>query len=337
MKKICFFTSSGWENIDKEQYTLNDINILKSLGYNVTIATSFSEIPWNVDLYFSWWTSGSVLPLIVAKLRRKPILVVAGGNEAMFYRDSITKIPQGYLATPWYKKLATLLTIRFSEQVICVSNFMLKDVKKLGGRSLVTIHNCVNTDKFIATNKNKEFITSIFKLDNAVIQLKRGVNLLKAFKVVLDKYPEEKLVIIGAKSNGFDNLKQLCGELKISNSVEFLGSLDNDITFDWISRSKMYLQPSDTETFGLAIAEAMSCQIPIVVSKNGAIPEVVGEEGVYVDHNDVNSIAQGMIKVLVLTEDQRRIKGGKLRNRIVEHFSIPVRSKKIKNIIEEYI
>jgi glycosyltransferase involved in cell wall biosynthesis len=337
LKKICFFTSSGWENIDKEQYTLNDINILKTLGFDVIIATSFSEIPWNVDLYFSWWTSGSILPLFVAKLRGKPIIVVAGGNEAMLYRDSISKAPQGYIDTPWYKKLATRLTIRFSDQVICVSDYMISDVKKLGGNSLVTIHNCVNTEKYIFTSEPKEFITSIFKLDKSVIQLKRGVNLLKAFKLVLDEYPNEKLVIIGAKSNGYNNLKLLCNELGIAESVNFLGFLNNDLTVDWIRKSKIYVQPSDTETFGLAIAEAMSCQVPVVVSKKGAIPEVVGRDGVYVDHNDEVSIAKGMLEILTLSDEERRIIGDKLRNRVVEHFSIALRSKKIKKIIEEYI
>lgn len=75
----------------RQQYSLQDINILKDLNFNVKIASNFFDIPWRSDVYFSWWASGSILPLIVAKLSRKPIIVVAGGNEVM-HADKIISL-----------------------------------------------------------------------------------------------------------------------------------------------------------------------------------------------------------------------------------------------------
>ena len=121
IKRVCFFSNECLEQLQKEQYSIQDITILNELGYNVIIATSFREIPLGCDLYFSWWASGSILPLVKARLSSKPIIVVAGGNEAMFYQDSVSKDSLGYLATPWYKKLATRLCLCFADKVLAVS------------------------------------------------------------------------------------------------------------------------------------------------------------------------------------------------------------------------
>ena len=55
--------------------------------------------------------------------------------------------------------------------------------------------------------------------------------------------------------------------------------------------------PSIYEGFGLPILEAMSCGCPVVASKGGSLPEVVGEAGRFVDPYDVESIANGIKEV----------------------------------------
>lgn len=143
-KKACFFSHEALESLKQEQYSMQDINILEDLGYSVTIANNFGDIPWNYDLYFAWWASGGILPLIKARISRKPIITVAGGNEAMICYDSLYKTPIGYKASPFYKKLATRFTLRFSSKVLCVSDFMLSDVKRLGAPEPEVVYNSVD-------------------------------------------------------------------------------------------------------------------------------------------------------------------------------------------------
>ena len=128
-KKACFFSHTTKAQLRKEQYSIQDIRILHDLGYQVTVATTFSGIPADCDLYFSWWASGSILPLIKARLFRKPLIVIAGGNDSMFYRDSISGVPRGYLATPWYKKLAARLSLRYGTTIVVVSRYMVEHAK----------------------------------------------------------------------------------------------------------------------------------------------------------------------------------------------------------------
>jgi glycosyltransferase involved in cell wall biosynthesis len=333
-KKACFFSRSEKAQIQREQYLIQDINILKDLGYSVIIATKFREIPRNCDLYFSWWASGSILPFIVSSIVRKPIIIVAGGNEAMFYRDSITKRPKGYLSTPWYKKIATRITLKFSTRVLIVSEFMRNDVMKLGANNPILVHNSVNTDQFVPTDTERTEITTMFSFDRDMVELKRGYILLQAIPLVLHKYPRQIFTFIGRIGNGYDEFCNTCKELGITQNVKFMNHILNKEVVNWLQRSKLYIQISDTETFGVAIAEALSCETPVVISNRGAIPEVVGDLGIYVDHNNHKDVANGIIKILDMKEENRKIIGDKMRKRIILLFSYEKRKMEIKKIID---
>jgi glycosyltransferase involved in cell wall biosynthesis len=336
-KKICFFTTSGKNQILNEQYSIQDINILKELGYSVIIASKFNEIPWDCDLYFSWWTSGSLLPFIVSTIVRKPIIVVAGGNEAMLYRDSITNKPKGYLATPWYKKMATRITLKFSTKVFIVSEFMRNDVRKLGAKNPILVYNSINVDQFIPKDIKRTEVTTIFKIDKDVVELKRGYILLQAIPLVIEKYPDQIFTFIGEFGNAYDDFISNCEELGISSNIRFTNKIPNEEVVNWMQKSKLYVQISDTETFGVGIAEALSCETHVVVSKRGAISEVVGDLGIYVDQNNPLDVAKGIIKVLDLTDKDREIIGSNLRNRMLLLFPFKKRKKEIKEIIESII
>ncbi len=335
IKKVCFFSNECLEQLQKEQYSIQDITILNELGYDVIITTSFSEIPLGCDLYFSWWASGSIFPLVKARLSGKPIIVVAGGNEAMFYRDSVSKQPLGYLATPWYKKLATRLCLRFADKVLAVSHFMVKDITTLGAKTPIVVHNSINTNTFNISTDPRLYVTSIFNLDENVVKIKRGEIFIRSIPSVLRDFPDQKFVIIGGKNNAYHRLTQLTVELGIKNNIELIGSIDNLAVAKWLQVSKVYVQISDTETFGVAVAEAMSCGTPVVVSKRGALPEVVGDCGVYVDHNDPESVAAGIINLLKNSEEELHEFSLKARKRIVDNYSYGNRKTKIQQIISD--
>lgn len=143
--------------------------------------------------------------------------------------------------------------------------------------------------------------------------------------------------MIGKKDNYYLKLEEICKELNIQENVNFIGSIKNEKVVDWMQRSIAYVQISDTETFGVAIAEAMSCGTHVIVSKRGAIPEVVGKHGVYVDHNNPVSVAGGIIDVLKLSPSEYSLKSDNLRNHIVDNFSYEKRRDKIEIIINEIL
>lgn len=334
-KTVCFFSHENKAQLQKEQYSIQDIRILHDLRFDVTIATSFNEIPWGRDLYFSWWASGSILPLIKGRLSSRPIIVVAGGNDAMFYRDSLSGIPGGYLAAPWYKKLAARLSLRFATVVLVVSHFMLEDVTTLGARSPIVVPNSIDTNTFQPSQDTRSHVTTMFNLYDHVVSIKRGEVFLRSIPFILRTHPHQTFVVIGDKGNAYPRLRALVFDLGIEKNVDFVGSIENCAVVTWLQRSRIFVQISDTETFGVAIAEAMSCATPVVVSHRGAVPELVGSHGVFVDHNDPQSVAAGIVSLLAKSEEDRRGIGTELRARIVEHYSYEKRRAAIEQVIAD--
>lgn len=333
-KKVCFFSSEGIESIKKQQYSLQDIRILTELGFKVEIASSFNQIPWDSDFYFSWWGTGSFFPLIKAKLSNRPIIVIIGGNEAMLYRDSITGKAQGYLAYSFLKQLITRLTMRFADCIIVVSKFMLDNVKELSGRSPLVIPNSVDSFLFKPSIENlRKYVTSVFNLDEMPYELKRGDIFLKAISEVVKLYPTLIFVIIGRHGNHYSKAIEFAKKLCIQDNVKFVGAVDNNEMVTWFQQSILYVQISDTETFGLSVAEAMSCSTPVVVSNRGALPELVGDLGIYVDNNNFLEVAAGIISVLKKPLNERIDLGNNLRKRIMDSYDYTKRKVAITNVL----
>lgn len=330
----CFFTHEDKKQLQQEQWDVLDIKILRELGFSVTVSTCFREIPCGCDLYFAWWASGSILPLIKAKLYRRPIIVVAGGSEVILGRDSVSGTPFGYLATPWYKKLATRICLRYSTVVLVVSNYMVEDAKKLKACNPLVVYNCVDTKTFNLSNLPRTLVTTMFQSDKETVMIKRGDIFIRSIPFVLRDFPDQKFAVIGKRDNVYQQLQKLILDLGIKKNIKFIGSIDNLQIPQWLQRSKVYVQISESETFGVSIVEAMSCGTPIIVSRQGAIPEVVSNCGVYVNHNDPESVAAGIISLLKKSKKERCEMGLKARSRIIENFSYEQRKESIKQIIE---
>ncbi len=334
--KACFFTTSDYAQVLREQYTYADMRILKELGFEVIFSNRLLDIPLDCDIYYSWWASGSIYPLIVAKMVRKPNIVVAGGNEAQLYRDSQTNQAQGYLAGSFLKKIATRLTIKFSTRTIAVSSFMTNDLIKLGCVSPLVVHNCVDTNKFIPNKEAaKEFVTTSFRLDKEPTLVKRGENFILAAALVSQSWPSARFLVIGHKGSSYECLFRLVCRLGLEANFHFTGGLDNHSVVEYLQRSICFVQPSDTETFGVAVAEAMSVGCPVVLSSRGALPELADNIAIYVDHNSPESIANGIMKLLKLNSTELINIGLDSRARIIGNFSYAKRKDAISRLIFE--
>jgi glycosyltransferase involved in cell wall biosynthesis len=76
-----------------------------------------------------------------------------------------------------------------------------------------------------------------------------------------------------------------------------LGFVSTEDLVDIYNLATVFVMPSLYEGFGLPILEAMSCGCPVIVTKEGSIPEIVGDSGYYVDAFNINEIANGIGEV----------------------------------------
>ncbi len=118
--------------------------------------------------------------------------------------------------------------------------------------------------------------------------VKRVTDAVEIFALVRDKMPA-KLVLIG---DGPDRgaAEYLVRKKKLQKDVIFLGKQDQ--VYEKLGLADLFLLPSQLESFGLAALEAMACEVPVIATNVGGLPEVVehGVDGYLVEPGDVKAL-----------------------------------------------
>ena len=115
--------------------------------------------------------------------------------------------------------------------------------------------------------------------------------------------------------------RRLARQLGVAARVQFLGTQENVIPL--LSIADLFLLPSEQESFGLAALEAMACEVPVVASNAGGLPEVIehGATGFLHPVGDVDAMAASGIRVL--TDETLRARVVDAAVRLVrERFSV---------------
>jgi N-acetyl-alpha-D-glucosaminyl L-malate synthase BshA len=99
--------------------------------------------------------------------------------------------------------------------------------------------------------------------------------------------------------------ENLAREYGLADDVLFVGQVPN--IADYLSVADLLLVPSQTESFGLAALEAMACEVPVIATRVGGLPEVVknGENGFLVKLGDTAAMAERAIEILSDETKQR--------------------------------
>lgn len=149
-------------------------------------------------------------------------------------------------------------------------------------------------------------------------ELKRVGDVVQIFAHVREHIPA-KLVLIGEGPDQ-PHIQQLVKELNLSDSVAFLGALDQ--VEPLFRCADLFLLPSEQESFGLSALEAMMCGVPVIGSDVGGMPEVIthGETGYLYPVGDTQSMAQSAVSLLSNSVEHERFKQA-ARVRAQEHFN----------------
>ena len=103
------------------------------------------------------------------------------------------------------------------------------------------------------------------------------------------------------------NLWRMASEAGIADHVHVTGYVTRQELFCLYHGARAFCMPSLYEGFGMPVAEAMACGIPVVASGNGAMAEVAGDCGILIDPEDIYSIRDGLSHALDNTEARERI------------------------------
>lgn len=127
-------------------------------------------------------------------------------------------------------------------------------------------------------------------------KVKRVEDVIRVFFEVRKMIPA-KLLLVGDGPER-DRMERLCRELGTCEDTRFLGKLD--AVEEVLSVADLFLMPSEKESFGLAALEAMACEVPILTSNAGGIPElnVDGVTGYACNVGDVQDMKEKALYIL---------------------------------------
>jgi len=158
--------------------------------------------------------------------------------------------------------------------------------------------------------------------------VKRPVDCVEILARVLKQGIHTRLVMVGDGSEK-TNVEHRARCLGVYENCVFVGKQPKIV--DYLSASDVLLLPSEQESFGLAALEAMACEVPVIASRVGGVPEVVtdGETGFLSEVGDVEKMAKDAARLL--TDAALRSEMGKrAREFAISHYRTDI-------VIPQYI
>src|SRR5690554_4459241 len=204
---------------------------------------------------------------------------------------------------PFYKPAVTF-SINNSDVVTSVSQSLKEDTLRLFDikKEIHVVPNFIDIPKKInpvtdcqrdlMAEKHERIITHVSNLR----KVKRVQDVIEIFDRIQQKTPS-KLIMVGEGPER-ESCEKLCEEKGISEKVMFLGNsneVDKILCF-----TDLFLLPSEKESFGLAVLEAMACGVPVISSNTGGLPEVniQGVSGYLSEVGNVEEMAENALKIL---------------------------------------
>ena len=229
---------------------------------------------------------------------------------------------------------------RRMDRVVAVSKTSAEDAIrafKLRQDRVRIVHNGVDTGIFRRLDhveKEPNSLVIVGKTEDK----KKGVHfLLKAVQLLKDDV-DVKVSVVGKQDPDDGYRRKLVQELGIGDRVAFTGHVGADELARLYSSAEIAVTASLYEGFGLPAAEAMACGTPVIATRAGALPEIVGEHGtgILVPPADPPALAAA-IKRLLADKQLRQRMGDAARKRIEESFSWEVAARKTLEVYQEVL
>lgn len=266
--------------------------------YALALAVKMAEVAESASLdllhvhYAIPHSVSALLARSMAAPRRLPFITTLHGTDITLVGNDRSYLP------------ITRFSIEQSDGVTAISDYLReRTIKEFDvRRPIEVIRNFVNCDLYHRAEDQSgrtQWATNgeaiLMHLSN-FRPVKRILDAIEIFALVRAKIPA-KLVLVG---DGPDRGagEHLVRQKKISRDVFFVGKQSNIQEF--LGLADLFLLPSDLESFGLAALEAMACEVPVIATNVGGVPEVVthGVDGYLVAPRDVAAAANFAIQVL---------------------------------------
>ncbi|QED37744.1 glycosyltransferase family 4 protein [Antarcticibacterium arcticum] len=203
-----------------------------------------------------------------------------------------------------------------------VQNFGVPEIK------IEVVYNAVKQPLDRTNNIIKNKIVYVGRMHPS----KGVLTLLQAMPLVISKFPDVNLVLVGGELEGKEikDLKAKAEVLEIGKSISFLGNRPKICVLEEFSEAYCTVVPSLVEAFGFVVIESFSVKTPVVGSNTSGIAEIVrdGKDGFLFEPGNSEDLAFNLIKLLGNPELRKNFSEG-CYQRFLEEFEIKKSTQKL--------
>jgi glycosyltransferase involved in cell wall biosynthesis len=272
------------------------------------------------DVTFSWfaWDQAAWSVRFSRMLGRKSIVIVGGFDVV-----GMPEISYGNLLNPRSAK-RTRYAITRATRAIAVSQSIRGDAQRFTGRQDIgLIYHGFDSEAFKPSGPKQPIALTVGTLNRSNLARKGMETFVRAAAFA----PEIQFRLVGkVEQDGFDAIKGF-----IPDNLTLLGEVDLKVLLGEMQKAAVYVQPSAHEGFGCSLAEAMLCGAVPVVTNTGAIPEVVGDNGIYVPRENPKATAVAIRQAIEMKD------GTRARKRIADMFPLSKREAAIIAAVENVL
>jgi glycosyltransferase involved in cell wall biosynthesis len=346
--KILIFTNNYNTIGGIQQYTKNFIRALEELNQNFKIVllkksdlfykflfvieSFFKFIFYRPDLILCNHINFAPLASFYKKIFKVNFVVICHGVEVWDIKSTLKKE-----------------SLRQAKIIISVSKFTTQKLENQipeleDNKKIFLLPNSVNEkefypkqkpqwllDKYKLTDKNKVILT-VARLSSAD-KYKGYDKVIQALPKILEQIPEARYMIVG-DGDDINRIKELIESLSLQNHVILTGKVKE--TVDYYNIADVFVMPSKGEGFGIVFIEALACGVPVIAGNKDASKEALlnGELGILVYPDNVDEIAEAIIKVLKGEAPKHLYDKNYLRQKVIENFSFEVFKNRVKIFLE---
>jgi L-malate glycosyltransferase len=207
----------------------------------------------------------------------------------------------------------TRFGIEQSDGVTAISNYLSEATHETFGitRPIEVIYNFIDSDYYhrepnealrqmIAPNGEKIMLhISTFRPIKRILDCIEALARLREMESGSDSQFRVKLVMCGDGPERAD-AEKLAAQRGVADFVQFVGKQPQSEIRDYLSIADLFLLPSQSESFGLSALEAMACEVPVIATRVGGIPELIedGRCGFLFEIGDTNAMAEAAQRLL---------------------------------------
>lgn len=301
MKGKVLFYAKNLENIKIQQFYQIDFRIIRENGYELVVTDKWIELlkVWKYDILFLYFYTWSFARGLAFYLTGKKIFLT-GGIDALNRETTNSKEFKKQKMLFWlcYHIATKCIIVSDTDWNNIIEEFSGKLVKKL-----VKSYHTIDSERFKSDINSKEniFVSICWQGSDGNV-LRKGIDKsLILFKYISaqKEFSDYKYYIIGKPGPGTPFLKKMISDSELDDKVILTGAVSEDDKVAFLKKAKYYFQLSFYEGFGLAALEAEAANDIILHSGKGGLKYVVGDNGILVDRDNIDSECQRVYNELI--------------------------------------